>query len=52
MAEVEKTNFYLIRLKSIVKGNTQHQVHKIDEISINGDFVESQAFGILQSGHF
>ena len=43
-----KNKFLFEKIKEhIQRGNTQHQVHKIDEIGINGDFVESQAFAYL-----
>ena len=41
VAAVEKINFYLRRLKEYSqRGHIQHQVHRIDEIGINGDFVK------------
>ena len=43
-----KNKFLFEKIKEYSqRGNTQHQVHKIDEIGINGDFVESQAFAYL-----
>ena len=43
-----KNKFLFDKIKEYIqRGNTQHQVHKIDEIGINGDFVESQAFAYL-----
>ena len=43
-----KNKFLFKKIKEYSqRGNTQHQVHKIDEIGINGDFVESQAFAYL-----
>ena len=43
-----KNKFLFEKLKEYSqRGNTKHQVHKIDEIGINGDFVESQAFAYL-----
>ena len=43
-----KNKFLFEKIKEYSqRGNTEHQVHQIDEIGINGDFVESQAFAYL-----
>ena len=43
-----KNKFLFEKIKEYSqRGHTQHQVHQIDEIGINGDFVESQAFAYL-----
>ena len=43
-----KNKFLFEKIKEYSqRGHIQHQVHLIDEIGINGDFVESQAFAYL-----
>ena len=43
-----KNKFLFEKIKEYSQmGKTKHQIHQIDEIGINGDFVESQAFGYL-----
>ena len=43
-----KNKFLFEKIKEYSqRSNTVHQVHQIDDIGINGDFVESQAFAYL-----